>query len=74
MPVEATKFKQCDVFFRNTIEAFRLTPSVIKLSRREGFVGHIIKVNGEFELITRGLAAYLESKRDAFARFFFLSN
>jgi dynein heavy chain len=31
-------------------------------------------VNKEFENVTRGLAFYLESKREYFARFYFLSN
>jgi hypothetical protein len=31
-------------------------------------------MNKEFDGITRGLAVYLESKREYFSRFYFLSN
>lgn len=45
-----------------------------KYCRREHILGSLQYVNKEFENISKGLTVYLESKREHFARFYFLSN
>lgn len=74
MAAEATKFGQLDTFYRKELNLIRLEPQVHKYCRREHILGSLQYVNKEFENISKGLTVYLESKRENFARFYFLSN
>merc|ERR1719265_2163303 len=68
LPNEAQKFKQVDKFwkdlFRNAMDAFGIANLLPQLKW----------ANDTLDQIQKSLEAYLETKRAAFPRFYFLSN
>lgn len=49
-------------------------PAVLSVARREGFLEALLDANAKLDVIQKGLNDYLETKRLAFPRFYFLSN
>ncbi|KAK9828903.1 hypothetical protein WJX72_002692 [[Myrmecia] bisecta] len=74
MPEEGEKFLQVDQLWREMMESAFKSPDCLAIATdRERLVG-LVENNRLLEEIQKGLAAYLELKRIAFPRFFFLSN
>lgn len=74
MPVEGKMFKAVDMTWRTSMAQTFSEPSCVKVARRNGFLESLQEANAKLEQIQKGLNDYLETKRLAFPRFFFLSN
>lgn len=74
MPVEGRKFKAVDATWRKTMEKAVKNPEVLQVCQDEELLKALSEANRHLEQVQKGLADYLETKRLAFARFFFLSN
>lgn len=65
---------QVDNLWREMMESASKMPSCLGIARDKERLAGLIENNRLLEDIQKGLAAYLEVKRIAFPRFFFLSN
>ena len=74
MPTEGKMFKAVDSTWRVSMAQTFQEPSCVKVARRPGFLESLIEANAKLDTIQKGLNDYLETKRLAFPRFFFLSN
>jgi len=74
MPTETSKFQIVDATYRKIMRSMVTRPECLRASRDKDRLKELKDSNGMLEEIERGLAAYLEVKRVAFPRFFFLSN
>lgn len=74
MANEANKFQALDNFYKREVSHIHIDAGVQRYCRKDGLITQLQYVNKEFENITKGLSVYLESKREYFARFYFLSN
>ena len=74
IPMEAKSFKVVNSTWKDSMAATVDQPSVIAVARRDGLLNSLVDANEKLEKIQSGLASYLETKRLAFPRFFFLSN
>jgi dynein heavy chain len=74
MPTEGKMFKSVDNTWRTSMAQTFSDPSCVKVARRPGFLDSLIEANARLEQIQKGLNDYLETKRLAFPRFYFLSN
>ncbi|KAG2501733.1 hypothetical protein HYH03_000233 [Edaphochlamys debaryana] len=74
MPEEGEKFQVVDTSWRELMEATSVTPSCTTVAEDRERLMALQEANRLLEEIQKGLAAYLELKRLAFPRFFFLSN
>ena len=74
MPVEGKKFKGVDAFFRHAMTEAVLTRYVIAVCTEDKMEENFKDANENLDQILKGLNEYLEMKRLAFPRFFFLSN
>lgn len=74
MPTEGKMFKAVDNTWRVSMAQTYAEPGCIQVARRAGFLDSLIEANARLEQIQKGLNDYLETKRLAFPRFFFLSN
>ena len=74
MPKEAKRFKQVDGLWRKVMKETEAKPNVLLATGAEGLLKSFQEANELLELIQKGLNDYLEKKRLAFARLFFLSN
>ncbi|CAD7701708.1 unnamed protein product [Ostreobium quekettii] len=74
MPEEGEKFLQVDQLWREMMESAYDNPSCLVIARDKERLANLEENNRLLEEIQKGLAAYLEVKRIAFPRFFFLSN
>ena len=74
MPNEGKMFRAVDNTWRESMAHTHEEPGCIKVARRPGFLEALIEANKKLETIQKGLNDYLETKRLAFPRFFFLSN
>lgn len=74
MPAEGKMFKAVDNTWRVSMAQTYAEPSCVKVARKPGFLESLIEANNKLEQIQKGLNDYLETKRLAFPRFFFLSN
>jgi dynein heavy chain len=74
MPTEGTMFRAVDSTWRVSMSQTYEDPNCVTVVRRPGFLSALIEANKKLEIIQKGLNDYLETKRLAFPRFFFLSN
>ncbi|KAF5838995.1 dynein heavy chain, N-terminal region 2-domain-containing protein [Dunaliella salina] len=74
MPVEGEKFQIVDQSWRDLMEAVSANPSALAVGADKERLSSLQECNRMLEEIQKGLSAYLEVKRIAFPRFFFLSN
>lgn len=74
MPEEAEKFQQVDQIYRELLNKTADNPHAITLAREKSNLSNLKDANDKLDAVQRGLASYLEVKRVAFPRFFFLSN
>lgn len=74
MPTEGKMFRTVDNTWRHSMAQTYAEPGCVKVANRPGFLASLIEANQKLETIQKGLNDYLETKRLAFPRFFFLSN
>ena len=74
LPAEVKRFSGVDRQWRKTIERVKAAPLIISFCDDEELLEQWLKANVELERVQKNLADYLETKRVAFARFYFLSN
>lgn len=74
MPEEAEKFQQVDQIYRELLERTVESPYAISIARDKSNLTNLQEANEKLDAVQKGLASYLELKRIAFSRFFFLSN
>ena len=74
LPRETTKFQGVDRFWRELMLRTNKNPSVIEACVSEGLLEKFKRNNKILEEIKKSLDEYLESKRLAFPRFYFLAD
>ena len=74
LPQEGKRFTNVDRQWRKTLDRVQAAPQIITFCDNEELKEQWIKSNAELERVQKNLADYLETKRTAFARFYFLSN
>ena len=74
MPEEGSKFNTVDQIFREIQDATAAKPHALDIAKDKQRLDDLAEANTLLDAIQKGLAAYLEVKRVAFPRFFFLSN
>ncbi|KAJ4426041.1 Dynein heavy chain 12, axonemal [Periplaneta americana] len=74
MPTQGKLFQEVDKVYRGLMNAVLKNPKVIVTSSASGVYESLLHCVENLEMINDGVAAYLETKRLYFPRFFFLSN
>jgi dynein heavy chain len=74
LPLEGKRFGAVDRSWRKTLLRAKATPGVLKMCDDRQLLETFRDANRVLDGVQKGLAEYLETKRLAFARFFFLSN
>ncbi|EFJ29004.1 inner arm dynein 3-2 [Selaginella moellendorffii] len=74
MPEEGEKFQTVDATWRDVMKRTVAAPGCIETAVDVERLEKLKEANRLLEIINKGLASYLEVKRVAFPRFFFLSN
>jgi len=75
LPVESKKFKAVDATWKSCINNVKVHRfNVLEVCSIEGLYEKLVEANNSLEMIQKELNNYLEKKREAFARFYFLSN
>ena len=74
MPTEAKRFATVDRTWRDVMKETEEDPRVTTIGEKQGMLDRLIAANHLLELVQKGLADYLNTKRIFFPRFFFLSN
>lgn len=74
LPVESKRFTTMDRTWRRILSQAKQKPGVIEFCSDPKLLDSFKECNKLLDLVSKGLSAYLESKRIAFPRFFFLSD
>jgi len=74
MPAEAQKFTLVNSMWHSTMEGTVRVPYVLQRSQEEKILSNFVEGNKLLDDILKKLQAFLETKRLAFPRFYFLSN
>ncbi|EFJ49499.1 flagellar inner dynein arm heavy chain 11 [Volvox carteri f. nagariensis] len=74
MPKERWEFQAADARLRLIMRAVEKSPEVLSFTDTQHLLSDLQSCNMSFSIVERSLAAYLESKKLLFPRFFFLSN
>jgi dynein heavy chain len=74
MPAEGRRFALVDTFWRKNMKETVDMPRMMHIAGKEELLGQFKGASKKLDVIQKGLEEYLEVKRLAFSRFFFLSN
>ncbi|NXX05401.1 DYH1 protein, partial [Larus smithsonianus] len=74
LPLESQRYQAMDGDWRNIMKNANENPEVISLCPDPTLLENLQKCNKLLELVQKGLSEYLETKRGAFPRFYFLSD
>ncbi|CAE7245777.1 Dnah1, partial [Symbiodinium pilosum] len=74
LPTEGKRFKHVDATWRQEMINTRENPKIIDICATEGLLEKWRECNITLDMVQKGLEDYLETKRNGFARFYFLSN
>jgi dynein heavy chain len=74
MPAEGRRFASVDGMWRKTMQETFDQPQVLEVAKRDNLLEKFKSANKLLDQIQKGLNDYLEIKRLAFPRFYFLSN
>ncbi|NWX92741.1 DYH1 protein, partial [Nothoprocta pentlandii] len=74
LPVESSRYQAMDRIWRTIMKNAKENPEVISLCPDPKLLENLRKCNQLLELVQKGLSDYLETKRSAFPRFYFLSD
>jgi len=74
LPTEGKRFKHVDATWRQEMINTRENPQIIDICATEGLLEKWRECNVTLDMVQKGLEDYLETKRNGFARFYFLSN
>ena len=74
MPTEGRRFQKVDQMWRQTMQTGADAPGVLTVMSIENLKGNFLEANKTLDMVQKGLNDYLETKRSAFPRFYFLSN
>jgi dynein heavy chain len=74
LPVEGKRFATVDKNWRQTMSSAKSKPKAIDFCSNEKLLQKFQESNKFLDMVQKGLSEYLETKRGAFARFYFLSN
>ena len=74
IPREGLAFKEMDTTWRNIMIRVQDTPLMMKVAEFEGLLEDLQRCNQQLDIVEKGLNDFLDTKKMAFPRFFFLSN
>ncbi|KAI9102678.1 dynein heavy chain and region D6 of dynein motor-domain-containing protein [Phlyctochytrium arcticum] len=74
LPEEAARFDRIDKTFKKLMNDTAKHPSVLEACNAEGRLPLLQNLSNDLEACQKSLSDYLESKRNAFPRFFFISD
>ena len=74
LPLEGKRFGAVDRSWRKTLLRTKASPGILRMCDDRQLLETFRDANRVLDGVQKGLAEYLETKRLAFARFFFLSN
>jgi len=74
MPVEGAKFKEVDNNWRIIMGKMNANPKMTEVMKNKKLLDNFKEAHDSLEVVQKGLNSYLESKRTAFPRFYFLSS
>jgi len=74
LPAEAQKFKACDRQWRKCLTIASQDANALRFTDTPDLLGIFAGSYQTLEQVQKGLSDYLETKRQSFARFYFLSN
>jgi dynein heavy chain, axonemal len=74
LPEASKNFNKVNKGFKDLMFKTYTNPIVIDRCRQEGLLDQLVRFNKELDSIQKSLEDYLQTKRKAFPRFYFLSN
>lgn len=74
LPEEAARFDRIDKAFKKIMNETSKQPNVMEACNAEGRLAALQSLSSELESCQKSLSDYLETKRNAFPRFFFISD
>jgi len=74
LPDDTNRFDEIDRDFKGMVEQLSLTPRVVEATNQPGLMNQLGHLQSQLTLCEKALAEYLETKRLAFPRFYFISS
>ncbi|XP_056152723.1 LOW QUALITY PROTEIN: dynein heavy chain 9, axonemal [Lampris incognitus] len=74
LPEDSKRFEGIDADFKELANAARKTPNVLEATNKPGLLGKLEDIQSRLSMCEKSLAEYLDTKRLAFPRFYFISS
>ncbi|CAK8694647.1 unnamed protein product [Clavelina lepadiformis] len=74
LPEDSKRFEGIDADFKELVAGMEATPNVVKATNKPGLFEQLEELQGRLALCEKALAEYLDTKRLAFPRFYFVSS
>uniref|UniRef100_H2YYB5 AAA+ ATPase domain-containing protein n=1 Tax=Ciona savignyi TaxID=51511 RepID=H2YYB5_CIOSA len=74
LPEDSKRFEGIDIDFKELVAQMEATPNVVKATNKPGLYDKLEDLQNRLALCEKALAEYLDTKRLAFPRFYFVSS